>query len=380
MSDEKTRAQQQFEREFEEFLRDDEAQLAALYRKLPLAAPDAQLDARVRALAQRELSQSDDDNAGDAKADAEDANLTPTRMYLRHPRWLPALSAAAMLVLAAGIAWRMAPSSWTSRERAPATTAATATTARSEPKAKLDSVTDATNAVRESAAPQPSAAKPSTATAPPAVTTQQSAPGAVAKALPQAAEPARAKASDMPSTRPKPEAQAFPASPAPKEAERRQQEKVENAAPAATYAAPAPPPPPPAAAARATEAAPSPAQSTRADEVSAKQTAPQRTSTAAGATLQDAARAKSAAAAQPASAVGTAQSSTATCPASQADSNWRGHYPPEIPPTPLLRRQVVKNLIGQAHREEARRAYADFRARCPGDSWPPDILNQLQIQ
>lgn len=375
MSDEKTRAQQQFEREFEEFLRDDEAQLAALYRKLPLAAPDAELDARVRALAQRELALSNDDNTGGAKADAEDANLTPTRMYLRHPRWLPALSAAAMLVLAAGIAWRMAPSSWTSRERAPATTAATATTARSEPKAKLDSVTDATNAVRESAATQPSVAKPSSATAPPAVTTQQSAPGAVAKALPPAAaEPARAKASDMSSTLPKPEAQAFPASPAPKEAERRQQEKVENAAPVATYAAPAPPPPP-AAPARAAEAAPSPAQSTRADEGSAKQAAPQRPSAAAGATLQDAARAKSAAAPQPA--VGTAQSSTATCPASQADGNWRGHYPPEIPPTPLLRRQVVKDLIGQAHREEARRAYADFRARCPGDSWPPDILNQL---
>jgi len=157
MSDEKTRAQQQFELEFEAFLRNDEAQLAALYRKLPLAAPDAQLDARVRALAQRELALSDDGHTSGAKADVEDANLTPTRMYLRHPRWLPALGAAAMLVLAAGIAWRMAPSAWTSRER---TNAPVTAAVRAEEKAKLDSGANAdkvANAVRESSAPKPPA-------------------------------------------------------------------------------------------------------------------------------------------------------------------------------------------------------------------------------
>ena len=116
MSDEKTRAQQQFELDFEEFMRDDASRLAELYRKLPLDAPGTELDARVRALAQRELRASDEGES--APRDSEDANLTPTRLYLRHPRWLPALSAAAMLVLAAGIAWRMAPSGWTSRERA----------------------------------------------------------------------------------------------------------------------------------------------------------------------------------------------------------------------------------------------------------------------
>ncbi|TLY50492.1 MAG: hypothetical protein E6K53_10270 [Gammaproteobacteria bacterium] len=369
MSDEKTRAQQQFELEFEAFLRNDEAQLAALYRKLPLAAPDAQLDARVRALAQRELALSDDGHTSGAKADVEDANLTPTRMYLRHPRWLPALGAAAMLVLAAGIAWRMAPSAWTSRER---TNAPVTAAVRAEEKAKLDSGANAdkvANAVRESSAPKPPAlSAPPTAPA-------QSQPGALAKTL--SPEPVRTKApGDAPIAASKPEPQAFPTPSKPKEVERRQQEKVENSAATATYAAPAPPPPA-AAAPVATEAAPSVAQSTRTDEISAKQALQPRA--AAGAALNDAARAKSVAAPAPASAVGSVQSSMATCPAPQGGA-WHGHYPPEIPPTPLLRRLVVKNLIGQAHREEARRAYADFRTRCPTDSWPPDILNQLQIQ
>jgi len=379
MSDEKTRAQQQFELDFEAFLRDDASQLAELYRKLPLAAPDAELDARVRALAQRELGAVDGD--GDAPSpDAADADLTPTNLYLRHPRWLPALGAAAMLVLAAGIAWRMAPSSWSSREQRANAPAAAATTTPTEQKNTLDS----TSADRSASGTRESAA--TSAAAPPAPSN--------ALALKRANSPAKAAAppadgyarvktrSDAPSVPPaKPEAQAFPVAAAPQEPARLESEKARSAE-VTTRSTPPAPPPPPAPAPAQVEAAPAAASSLRADEVAPKPATPQTApAAAAGGALHEAARApKSAAAPQPPGVAANVQSAMATCPVAQDGGTWRGHYPPEIPPTPQLRREAVKDLIGQARRDDARHAYADFHARCPADSWPPDILNQLQAQ
>jgi hypothetical protein len=85
-------ANEKFERDFESFLKDDDSTLAALYRKLPRPEPDEKLDSTVRAMAQRA--------AATALA------------RLRRPRWLPALSAAAVVALAAGIAFRIGPQVW----------------------------------------------------------------------------------------------------------------------------------------------------------------------------------------------------------------------------------------------------------------------------
>jgi hypothetical protein len=89
---------EKLEREFAAFLSEEDSRLAALYRKLPQTEPDPRLDATVRAMAQRAL------NPG--------LGATPraTSTRLRLGRWLPALGAAAGLVLAAGIAFRLGPS------------------------------------------------------------------------------------------------------------------------------------------------------------------------------------------------------------------------------------------------------------------------------
>jgi hypothetical protein len=89
---------EQFEREFEAFLRDEDARVAALYRKLPSQEPDARLDAAVRAMAHRALN--------------PQLVATPRGIARRRglARWIPAFGAAAGVVLAAGIAFKMGPS------------------------------------------------------------------------------------------------------------------------------------------------------------------------------------------------------------------------------------------------------------------------------
>ncbi|MGH8090575.1 MAG: hypothetical protein ACREO6_03870 [Rudaea sp.] len=86
---------EKFERDFESFLSDDDSRLAALYRKLPQAEPDARLDAAVRAQAQRAVA----------------AVAVPARPSTRG-RWLPAFSVAAVVALAAGIAFQLGPQLW----------------------------------------------------------------------------------------------------------------------------------------------------------------------------------------------------------------------------------------------------------------------------
>ncbi|HET7063975.1 MAG TPA: hypothetical protein VFI49_06825 [Rudaea sp.] len=89
---------EKLEREFAAFLAEDDSRLAALYRKLPQAEPDPRLDGAVRAMAHRALN---------PQLVATPQASSPHR---RRGRWLPALGAAAGIVFAAGIAFRVGPS------------------------------------------------------------------------------------------------------------------------------------------------------------------------------------------------------------------------------------------------------------------------------
>jgi len=83
------------EREFEAFLAGEESELARLYRRLPQSEPDAKLDAAVLALAR-------------AAVEPQRVNaLRHANVRHRRPVWLVALSSAAGVVLATGIAWQM---------------------------------------------------------------------------------------------------------------------------------------------------------------------------------------------------------------------------------------------------------------------------------
>jgi hypothetical protein len=98
---------EKFEREFEAFLNQEDAPLASLYRKLPRTEPDARLDAAVQAMAHRALN--------------PQLVATPRPgSRRRKARWVPALGAAAGLVLAAGIAYRLGPSMNDDRDSGPA--------------------------------------------------------------------------------------------------------------------------------------------------------------------------------------------------------------------------------------------------------------------
>ncbi len=91
---------EQFERDFEAFIKEDDSRLAALYRKLPRLEPDAKLDAAVLAMAHRTLN----------------PHLVATPLASaagrRRAHWLAPLGAAAGLVLAAGVALRVGPQIW----------------------------------------------------------------------------------------------------------------------------------------------------------------------------------------------------------------------------------------------------------------------------
>ncbi len=99
---------EQFERDFEAFLKEDDSRLAALYRKLPQPEPDAKLDAAVLAMAHRTLN---------PHLVATPLASTPSR---RRVRWLAPLGAAAGLVLAASVALRLGPQVWSEHNAAPA--------------------------------------------------------------------------------------------------------------------------------------------------------------------------------------------------------------------------------------------------------------------
>jgi hypothetical protein len=99
---------EKFERDFESFLKGDDARLSALYRKLPQAEPDAKLDEAVLAMAHRALNPQ-------LVATPVAARTTPAR---RRARWLPAFGVAASAVFAIGVAVKMAPRMWTEQRTA----------------------------------------------------------------------------------------------------------------------------------------------------------------------------------------------------------------------------------------------------------------------
>jgi hypothetical protein len=142
---------EQFEREFESFLNEEDSRIAALYRKLPRAEPDAKLDAAVLAMARRSAA-------------------TTPRTRARAPRWVPALSAAAVVALAAGIAFRIGPTVWQEHvvpsaqkpeaRNAPAPAPAAANIEATQPVE--------TDALKDKAAPQNATAPAATSNAVPA--------------------------------------------------------------------------------------------------------------------------------------------------------------------------------------------------------------------
>jgi hypothetical protein len=83
---------EKLERELESFLAEENSRAAALYRKLPRHEPNATLDASVLAMARNAVA--------------------PRRS---RNRWLPALSAAAVVLVVAGVAYRAGPQVWNNR-------------------------------------------------------------------------------------------------------------------------------------------------------------------------------------------------------------------------------------------------------------------------
>ena len=83
-----------FERDFEAFLDGGDTRMDELYRKLPQAEPDARLDSAVQAMARRAVA------------------ATIPISAARQRRWLPVLSAAAVVALAVGFAFRLGPQLW----------------------------------------------------------------------------------------------------------------------------------------------------------------------------------------------------------------------------------------------------------------------------
>lgn len=84
-------------------LQQAQARIAPIYARLPLVEPDRELDARIRAIAQRALGQH-----------VPPQNLRAS-VRKHRSRWVPALSAAAVLMLTAGLTWRAVPQLWTER-------------------------------------------------------------------------------------------------------------------------------------------------------------------------------------------------------------------------------------------------------------------------
>ena len=118
------------ERELESFLREDESRVAALYRKLPRVEPDAKLDAAVLTMARRAVA-----------------------TKRERSRWLPALSAAAVVLFAAGLAYRVGPQVWNDRGES------TRPSAQSVMEKKVSPPAESASAPQAAAAPVPSAAR-----------------------------------------------------------------------------------------------------------------------------------------------------------------------------------------------------------------------------
>jgi len=335
-----------FDSEFDAFLREEDLRVAALYHKLPHPEPDAALDARVRAQARRVLD--------------EDVQMAPAGRS-RARRWFPAFGAAATLVLAAGLTWRLMPPAAPKREAA----------------SVADMAAPAITQQAERAAPVPAPAAPAQAAAPQtsvdAATQYQRKLDRAMAAKPEsstAADKARAEAKPAANGAlaavPKPAAPAFTTPPASAEPDAFPQRKAEQprakSAPLPVAAA-APPPPP---AAMKVETAP-PAPTAAAAPSQA---------------LREAASADRAATTEAFADHATVGGSAFTVtpdPSVSARYRWEtaagtraGIYPPDPPPLAAWV-EIVRAMLRDGHLDAARQALADLRAHHPDFRVPPDL-------
>lgn len=151
--------QHQLERELEEFLTQSRLPIVDLYSKLPQPQPNAQLDQQVLKQARQALVQ---DAAKPAQV------LTKPAARRIHTRWPIALSSAASVVFAAGLALHFGMENWRAQENSPASTTSSSATKvgqvhRSDsPEPKIDT-NEATPAQTSSpSAPAAEAVKPET--------------------------------------------------------------------------------------------------------------------------------------------------------------------------------------------------------------------------
>lgn len=380
MSDPKKSAEENFEREFDAFLREENSRMAELYRKLPHPEPDAALDTRVRDAARRALR--------------EEETATPTRAPSRKPRWLPALGIAATLVVAAGIGWRLAPHDSPARTAttaadvaapaaAPARSVETAANSASAPAADSISAsrpapefakqsapaagsntTDALRPQPEQAradkSAQPAPAKTETRTAAKAAAPQTPPALAAQAAKEPAAFPRRAtglEAEKMIAAKPSPPAVAAYAAPA-----EAAQEPARTAANDMPLAAPAPPPPPP-----SPPPPPPPPPASPAAAAVAEQSAEARQGFSVAGAAQGA---PSAISPDPANPARYRWDATGYVPSSAAARS--GVYPPDRPPLATWI-EIVRAMLRDGHRDAAKQALADLRRQHPDYRVPADL-------
>lgn len=304
---------------FDAFLRENDSRIKTLYRKLPHPEPDTELDSRVRALARRALH-------------GQTAQPTPPA---RARRWLPAFATAATLMLVAGLAWRLVPPHAPSREALPMADSAAPT---------------ASAAASGNAAPvaqQPIAAAPAPQTSAKAAMQEprdRYAMGGEAKAAPDAA----AAANDTVAASPQPAAPAFAAR--------------ADAEPAAFP--------------HATEAA-------RAKSVLPSKPAPSPATAAAPRLAATKGRAETTpehshdSLAQVRGLTIDADPSVPTryrwkAPGDAATPARSGTYPPDPPPLPGWV-EIVRRMLRDGHRDAAKQALAELRARHPDYLVPGDL-------
>jgi hypothetical protein len=232
-----------------------EAELAALYRQLPQSEPSPALDAAVLRAAAQALT-SDEESPTmlreRRKAERERGDwvhpkpVTPSPVASpsagnnrRRPRWLIALSSAATLVLAAGLAWHM-------RELSPATSTPVATDSAAPAQATAPASLPPAAAMQSAEPAPPPPAEPPKQPPPKIVVASSRAPATYARkaAADQSAERASSKVSVLGGlSRPAPTP--MPAPPAPPSPPAALQETSSNAveyAPEAPAMAAAPAP------------------------------------------------------------------------------------------------------------------------------------------
>ncbi|MBS0583347.1 MAG: hypothetical protein JSS42_09635 [Proteobacteria bacterium] len=363
MSDSKKIPREKFDAEFDAFLHEQDSRLAALYRKLPHAEPDATLDARVRAQARSALRRHDE---------AAARTMVPASRS-RARRWLPAFGAAATLVLVASLAWRLIPPAAPTREAASMADANTSVAAQDEDAAMPAAPPPPSAPVAAQASaelPAAAAQTPPAQHGPIAAKPQFAAPADAAKA--EAKPAANATSSAVPAReREAPPGNAEPAAFPPRLAKQARTRSATPSQPAAA-AAPAPPPVEPAAtiAMEAETARPAPASAAAPATVLGKAATGNRAATAqAFADRPDADDSAFVVEPDPSAPTRYRWRLTDDSAAAQARS---GVYPPDPPP---LRAwiAIVRAMLRDGHRDAARQALAELRARHPDFRVPSDL-------